>query len=91
MTAAVVLEVGAQVEVSVAALLLSDACALVVADFLLEEVGLAFHGDHVHPVEGVFGFVLLLVAEREEESVCDELDVLAHELRDRRLRLSSCR
>jgi len=36
-------------------------------------------GDHLHPLEGVGGLVQLLVAERHEEAVGDELDVLRHE------------
>ena len=47
---------------------------------LLEEVGLALERDHVHEVEGVGSIVDLLVAERDEETVGNKLDVLAHEL-----------
>jgi hypothetical protein len=45
----------------------------------LEEVRLALERDHVHEVEGVRDLVELLVSERDEESIGDELDVLAHE------------
>ena len=42
---------------------LLDASLLVLADSLLEEVGLALKGDHVHPLEGVLNIVLLGDAE----------------------------
>lgn len=56
-----------------------DAGLLVIADALLEEVGLAGERDVLHKVEGVGGVVDLLVAEGEQQAVGDELDVLAHE------------
>jgi hypothetical protein len=56
-----------------------DAGLLVLADALLEEVGLAAEGDVLHEVEGVGGLVDLFVAEGDEESVSDELDVLLHQ------------
>jgi hypothetical protein len=56
-----------------------DGGLLVVADALLEEVGLALQRDELHPVEGVGGVVHLPAPERHEQAVGDELDVLAHE------------
>jgi hypothetical protein len=56
-----------------------DTGLLVVADTLLEEVGLASQRDVLHEVEGVGGVVHLGVAESQQETVSDELDVLAHE------------
>lgn len=46
---------------------------------LLEKVGLSLERDHLHEVEGVGRSPVLLVSERDEESIGDELDVLAHE------------
>lgn len=57
-----------------------DAGFLVVADALLEEVGLAGQRDGFHKVERVGRFVEFLVPERQEETVGDELDVLFHEV-----------
>ena len=56
-----------------------DTGFLVVADALLEEVGLAGERDVLHEVEGVGGVVDLGVAECQEQTVGNELDVLAHE------------
>jgi hypothetical protein len=56
-----------------------DTGLLVIADTLLEEVGLASQRDVLHEVEGVGGVVHLGVAERQQQTVSDELDVLAHE------------
>lgn len=53
---------------------------LVVTNTLLKKVCLAREGDVVHEVEGVRGVVEFLVSESNEQSVCNELDVLAHEL-----------
>ena len=47
---------------------------------LLEEVGLALEGDHLHPLEGVGGPVVLRAVQLGEEPVGAELDVLPHEL-----------
>ena len=55
-----------------------DAGLLVVADPLLEEVGLALQRDHVHPLEGVLNVILLGVAEGLQKSIGDEFDVLGH-------------
>jgi len=57
-----------------------DTSLLVVTNTLLEEVGLASQGDGLHEVEGVRGIVVLLVAEGDQQTVGDELDVLAHQL-----------
>jgi hypothetical protein len=54
---------------------------LVLADLLLKEVRLALKGDHLHEVEGVLGAEDRLVAEGDQEAVCNELDVLRHQLR----------
>jgi len=51
---------------------------LVVTDSLLKEVSFALEADHVHPFEGVINAVVLGDAKCEEETVCDELDVLGH-------------
>ena len=59
---------------------LLDVGLLVLADSLLEEVGLAGEGDHVHPLEGVLDQVVLGHSECVEQAVCHEHDVLAHEL-----------
>jgi hypothetical protein len=56
-----------------------DTSLLVVANTLLEEVGLASQRDVLHEVEGVGGVVHLGVAERQKQTVSDELNVLAHE------------
>ena len=57
-----------------------DTGLLVVANTLLEEVGLAGQGDGLHEVEGVGRVVVLLVAEGDQEAVGNKLDVLAHQL-----------
>lgn len=70
-----------------ASLLLGLVCAghdsglLVLADALLEEVGLAAQGDVLHEVEGVGGVVDLVVAEGDQQAVSDKLNVLLHESR----------
>jgi hypothetical protein len=56
-----------------------DTSLLVVTDTLLEEVGLAGKRDVLHKVEGVCGVVVLGVAESQEQTVGNELNVLAHE------------
>ena len=56
-----------------------DTGLLVVTNTLLEEVGLAGQRDVLHEVEGVGSIVELLVAESEQQTVSDELDVLAHQ------------
>jgi hypothetical protein len=48
---------------------------------LLEEVSLALKRNHVHEVKGVGDIVVLLVAESDEKTVSNELDVLAHQCR----------
>ena len=60
---------------------LLDVSLLILADSLLEEVGLAGERDHVHPLEGVLHVVELGDAHGEEEAVGHELDVLAHQAR----------
>ena len=60
---------------------LLDVGLLILADSLLEEVGLAGERDHVHPLEGVLDVVELGDAHGEEEAVGHELDVLAHQAR----------
>ena len=56
-----------------------DTSFLVIADTLLEEVGLSSKGDVLHEVEGVGNLVNLLVAESQKETVSNELNVLLHE------------
>lgn len=48
---------------------------------LLKKVRLALQGDHVHKVERVLGVVHFGIAERFQEMVGDELDVLTHKSR----------
>jgi hypothetical protein len=56
-----------------------DTGFLVVTDALFEEVGLASQRDILHEVEGVGRVVDLGVAKSQEQTVGDELNVLAHE------------
>jgi hypothetical protein len=56
-----------------------DTGLLVVTDALLKEVGLASQRNVLHEVEGVGRVVVLGVAESQEQTVGDELNVLAHE------------
>lgn len=56
-----------------------DVGLLVVTNTLLEEVGLAGQGDVLHKVEGIGGVVVLGVAQCNQETVSNELDVLSHE------------
>jgi len=56
------------------------AVLLVLPDPLLEKVGLALQRQHLHPVERVGGLVVLVRAQRDEEAVGDELDVLGHQV-----------
>lgn len=58
---------------------LVNARLLVVAHAFFKEVGLALKRDHVHKVEGIRDVVELFVAESDEETIGDELDVLVHE------------
>ena len=53
---------------------------LVLSNTLLKEVGLSLKRNHLHPFEGVGGIVDLLVAESNNKTISDELDVLAHHL-----------
>ena len=52
---------------------------LVIADALLEEVCLSGQGDGFHEIERVGHFVEFLIAEGQEQTIGDELDVLFHE------------
>jgi hypothetical protein len=56
-----------------------DTSLLVIANALLKKVGLARERDVLHEVEGIGGVVDLGVAKSQQETVSDELDVLAHE------------
>jgi hypothetical protein len=56
-----------------------DTGLLVVTDALLKEVGLASQRNVLHEVEGVGRVVVLGVAESQEQTVGDELNVLTHE------------
>jgi len=73
------LEVGFEGEVLLALVLVHDTSTLVVRDTLLEEVGLALEGDHVHEVEGVGDLVVLLATQGDQKTVSNEFNVLAHE------------
>ena len=53
---------------------------MVIADAFLEEIGLAGQGDGLHKVKRVGRFIVFLIAEREEQAVGHELDVLLHEV-----------
>lgn len=53
---------------------------LVITDTLLEEVGLTGQGDVVHEVKWVGGIEVLVVAKSDQETVGDELNVLAHQV-----------
>ena len=53
---------------------------LVFSDALLEEVGLALQGDHLHPIEGVGRVEDLAVSQGRQQAICDELDVLGHQV-----------
>lgn len=57
-----------------------DTGLLVVGDTLLKEVGLATKRDVLHEVEGVGRFVDLVVAESDQQTISDELDVLLHQV-----------
>ena len=57
-----------------------DTGLLVVTDALLEEVGLASQGNVLHEVEWVGRLVVLLIAERQEQTISDELNILLHEV-----------
>jgi hypothetical protein len=57
-----------------------DTSLLVLANTLLEEVGLATERNVLHEVEGVGDAVDLLVAESNQETVGHELNVLLHEV-----------
>ncbi len=54
---------------------------LIIRDTLLEEVGFALKGNHIHEVKRIRLVVNLLVPKRHQESVSDEFDILAHEVR----------
>lgn len=56
-----------------------DTSLLVIANSLLEEVGLASQGDVLHEVEWVGRSVDFVVTQSEEETISNELDVLLHE------------
>ena len=58
-----------QLSISIVARFLLDSSLLILADSLLEEVGLALQRDHVHPLEGVLDVVLLGDAEGRQQSV----------------------
>lgn len=59
----------------------TDAGLGVLAHALLEEIGLALERDHIHPVERVGRAVDLGHAQRLQQAVGAELNVLAHERR----------
>lgn len=55
-----------------------DTSLLVIADALLEEIGLAGEGDRLHEVKRIGRIIELLVPESEEKTVSDELNILLH-------------
>lgn len=59
----------------------TDTSLGIVRDTLLEEIGLALEGDHVHEIEGVRDIVDLVRAKSNKQTVCNELNVLAHQCR----------
>jgi hypothetical protein len=56
-----------------------DICSRVFGDSFFEEIGFAREGDHIHEIEGVCGLIHFFISERDEETVSDEFNVLAHE------------
>ena len=52
-----------------------DSGLLIVADSLLEEVGLSFQADVLHEVEGILGVEVVLASQFPKESVGNEFDV----------------
>jgi hypothetical protein len=46
----------------------------------MREICLPLQRNHVHEVERVHDIVDLLVTERDEQTIYDELDILAHEI-----------
>ena len=56
-----------------------DAGLLVVADALLEEVGLPLQADVLHEVEGILRVVVILAAQFAQQSVRNEFDVSGEE------------
>jgi hypothetical protein len=75
----VVLEVGFKGKVLLTLILVHDTSTLVVRDTLLEKVGLALEGDHIHEVEGVADLVVLLTTQGNQKTISNEFNVLAHE------------
>ena len=57
-----------------------DTGLLVFSDALLEEVGLALHGDHLHPRERITNVVDLGAVQLGQETVGNELNVLRHQV-----------
>lgn len=57
-----------------------NACFGIIRNPLLEKVGLSLQRDHVHEVKGVRLVVVLLVTQCDEETISDELDILAHQI-----------
>ena len=54
---------------------------LIITYALLEEIRLPGKGDGLHEIERVTGVVIFLVAESDEQAICDEFDVLLHQSR----------
>ncbi len=63
-----ILEVSVESEDSVISAGAGDTGLLVLGNTSLEEVGLALQGDELHPVEGVGSIVLLIVAQRQQQT-----------------------
>lgn len=57
-----------------------DSSLGVIRHAFLEEIGLALERDHIHKVKGVRHVVYLVISKSHEESVSNELNILAHEL-----------
>lgn len=57
-----------------------DTSLLVLADTLLEEVGLAAQRNVLHKVKGVGGLVDLLVSESDKQTIGNKLNVLLHQV-----------
>ena len=58
-----------------------DARFLVVANALLEEIGLPGQRDRLHEVKGIGGVIVLAISQREQQAISNEFDILLHKRR----------
>jgi hypothetical protein len=54
---------------------------LVVTYSSFKKISFSLKTNHVHPFEGILNAIVLRDTKREKESVCNELDVLRHQVR----------